>query len=270
MFNHKKIAVLGKYSYSHIAGEKVFPKGDFIFCNKIENIYQTVLNGEADFGMAPIENMLQGSVRESINALSASRLKILHAYDLPIQHCLASLSGNFKKIISHPQALGQCSKFLSENKNLILEEATSTSKAMEIASKNQDYAAIGSKEAGKFFNLKIIKNNIEDNPENITRFILVSRKFVMQKGSNVRTSFMIIPHSDKPGLLFNILKAFKDNNINLTKIESLPLGRKIGEYEFFMEIDGSEKDNMVEKAIKEISKSNEVHSFGSYPLDFLS
>ncbi|MDO8564049.1 MAG: prephenate dehydratase domain-containing protein [Nanoarchaeota archaeon] len=270
MAEKKKIAVLGQYSYSHITGQKVFPNGDFLFCHKIENIYDSVSKGEAELGVAPIENMLQGSVRESIYALNSSKLKILSSYDLPIHHCLASLSSNFKKVISHPQALGQCSKFFSANKKIQTEEVASTSKAMEIASKNPEYAAIGSKEAAKFFNLAIIKDNLEDNHNNVTRFILISKKVISQKENNLRTSLMIIPHQDKPGLLFNILKAFKDNNINLTKIESLPLGKKLGEYEFFMEIDGSEKEVNVSNALKEISKSNEVHSFGSYPLSILS
>lgn len=270
MAEKKKIAVLGKYSYSHITGEKVYPNDNFVFCNRIENIYDSVLKGEADLGVAPIENMLQGSVRESLNALNSTRLKILHAYDVPIHHCLASLSNNFKKVLSHPQALAQCSKFFSENKNLQVEEVASTSKAMEMASKNPEYAAIGSKEAAKFFNLMLIKENLEDNEGNITRFIIVSKYEIPQKCKNIKTSLMIIPHSEKPGLLFNILKAFKDNNVNLTKIESLPLGKKLGEYEFFMEIDGSQDELHVSNAIKEISKNNEVHSFGSYPLTELS
>jgi prephenate dehydratase len=270
MNEKNKIAVLGKYSYSHIAGQKVFPNADFIFCHKIENIYEAVSNGETELGFAPVENMLQGSVRESIYALSATRLKINHSYDLPIHHCLASLSQNFKKIISHPQAIGQCSKFFASNKNYQSEECASTSKAMEIASKNQEYAAIGSKEAAKFFNLKVIQENLEDNHDNVTRFILISKEHKTIAKNNLRTSLMIIPHEDKPGLLFNILKAFKDNNINLTKIESLPLGKKLGEYQFFIEINGSEKDMNVSNAINEISKQNEVHSFGSYSLTLLS
>lgn len=270
MKENKKIAVLGKYSYSHITGQKVFPNADFVFCNKIENIYESVSKGEAEFGVAPVENMLQGSVRESIYALNSTRLKIISSYDLPIHHCLASLSNNFKKIASHPQALGQCSKFFSGNKKYSAEEVASTSKAMELASNNPEYAAIGSKEAAKFFNLTVIKENLEDNHDNVTRFIIISKKTTNSDNNNLRTSLMIIPHKDKPGLLFNILKAFKDNNINLTKIESLPLGKKLGEYQFFMEIDGSETDENVSNAINEITKSNEVHSFGSYPLNLLS
>ncbi len=270
MSENKKIAVLGQYSYSHIAGQKVFPNGDFLFCNKIENIYEAVSKGEAEFGVAPVENMLQGSVRESLYSLSSTRLKIIHSYDLPIHHCLASLSTNFKKVISHPQALGQCSKFFSTDKKYNIEEVSSTSKAMEMASKNPEYAAIGSKEAAKFFNLNVIKENLEDNHDNVTRFIVISKQSTIQNKTNLRTSLMIIPYKDKPGLLFNILKAFKDNNINLTKIESLPLGKKLGEYQFFMEIDGSETDENVSNAINEISKNNGVHSFGSYSLTLLN
>lgn len=265
----EKVAVLGAYSYSHLVGLKVFSDSDFVFCQKIEDIYDSVENGNADFGVAPIENLIHGSVRESIRSLSKCKVKIVHAYDYPIHHCLASLSSEFSKIISHPQALGQCSEFLSSHKDKKIEETTSTSKAMELASKNKEYAAVGSLEAAKHFNLRVLKEKIEDNHDNETRFFLISKSSESHEGKKTRTSIIITPHEDKPGVLFEILKIFKERNLNLTKIESIPLGRRIGEYQFFIEISGSESESSISSAEKELASFNNLISLGSYPLEVL-
>ncbi|MEI6731970.1 MAG: prephenate dehydrogenase/arogenate dehydrogenase family protein, partial [archaeon] len=163
----EQLAVLGpEYSYGHILATKAFPKASFVLCNNIEDIFKKVSTGEIKIGLAPIENMLNGSVRESISSLKKYKVKINHLFNFPIHHCFAAKSDKFKKIVSHPQALAQCSKFLEQykEKGITLVEATSTSKAMELAAANKDYAAIGSKEAASNYKLNIIQESIEDNP----------------------------------------------------------------------------------------------------------
>lgn len=216
-----KIAILGpKGSYCHITAEMALPKSEFLFCNSIEEIFRAVSNKEVEQGIAPIENMLQGTVRESIFALKKYKVKINALYHLPIHHCLASLTPNFKKIISHPQALGQCSAFLESyrKKGILIEEITSTSKAMEIASNNKEYAAIGSSLAAKEFNLKIFRTSIEDNHDNITSFILISNEENKSTNGHSRSAILIHPLKDRPGLLYEILAVFKIKDINLTKM----------------------------------------------------
>lgn len=265
-----KIAILGpEYSYCHILAKKVFPESTFVLCQNIEEIFKTLSEKKVEIAIAPIENMLHGSVRESVIALKKYLVKINASYDLPIHHCLASKTNKFTKIISHPQALAQCSSFLNEyrdNKYLI-EESASTSKAMEIASKDKEYAAIGSEEAASKYKLKILNKQIEDNHNNTTRFILISNKESIPDKENSRTSILVAPGQDKPGLLFEILSIFKANGINLTKIESIPTGKKLGEYLFFMEIDGSLEQENVFSAIDFLKDKYELFSFGSYNLE---
>ena|SRR3989344_2494761 len=263
-----KIAVLGpEYSYSHIIALKAFPDSDLLLCKTIPEIFDLVSKKQVDSGIAPIENLIHGSVRESLTSLQKYKVKINKTLDFPIALCIASKSNNFTKIISKQEALSQCSNFI-KSANKSTEECPSTSRAMEIASTDSSYAAIGSKEAAKKFNLIIIKDNIGDNSDNITRFILISLNESIPK-EKARTSMMIIPKKDKPGLLFEILSIFKDNNINLTKIESIPTAKKLGEYEFFIEIEGSMAENRIKSALSSLQKIHAVYSFGSYAAEII-
>src|SRR3989339_204157 len=262
-----KIAILGpRGSYCHIVAELAFPKREFLFCGSIEEIFRAVSSKEVEQGIAPIENMLQGTVRESIFSLRKYKVKINSLYHLPIHHCLASLTPGFKKIISHVQAIGQCSVILEgyRKKGVVVEETNSTSKAMEIASKNKEYAAIGSLLGAKEFGLNILKTSIEDNHDNLTSFILISNKENKEVSGDARTSLLVHPLKDRPGLLYEILAIFKIKDVNLTKIESIPSGKKIGDYLFYMEIEGNEKDENIKSALEFLRSIHEVYSFGSY------
>ena len=262
-----KIAILGpEYSYSHLVSLKIFPGEDLLLCNRIEEVFKAVAEKKADKGVIPIENMLQGSVRESILGLLKYKVKINYAYTVPIRHCLAGQKQNYSKIISHPQALAQCSGFLS-GKEII--EASSTSKAMELARQDQAFAAIGSKEAAEHYGLHILQENIEDHHDNVTRFLVISLEEKEEQkriGENnlMKSSLLLTPKDDRPGLLFLLLAPFAAQNINLVKIESLPSGRKMGEYVFYIEIDGSVEEERIKSALDFLRNSVEVYSLGSY------
>ncbi len=263
-----KIAILGpKGSYSHIIAQITCPNKDLSFYSNIEDIFKAVSSKEVEQGIAPVENMLQGTVREAIFALKKYKVKINALYHLPVHHCLASLTPNFKKIISHIQAIGQCSKFLEQyrEKKFIIEDVSSTSKAMEIASQDKECAAIGSSLAAKEFNLKVLKTSIEDNHDNLTSFILISNnENLYELNGNTRTSILIHPLKDRPGVLYEILSIFKIKDINLTKIESIPSGKKMGDYLFLIEFQGNQKDKNVKSVLDFIKTIHEVYSFGSY------
>jgi prephenate dehydratase/prephenate dehydrogenase len=268
-----KIAVLGpEFSYCHILAQKYFPKSEFILCNNIEEIFSLVSEKKVPLGISPIENMLNGSVREAIFSLKKYHVKINRLFNMPIHHCLASKSNEFKKIISHQQALAQCSKFLKlfKEKGYEIIETSSTSKAMEIASLDKDFAAIGSLLAAEHYKLGIINKNIEDNHNNTTSFILISKEENKRPEGKIRTSILVSPDKDKPGILYEILSAFRSNNINLTKIESIPTGNKIGEYIFYIEFDGSLLDENVKQAEDAIKSLYEFYSLGSYPIEHIS
>ena len=256
-----KIAVLGpEYSYSHLLGLKVYPNEKLVLCDRIEQVFKEIMGGKVSKGIVPVENMLQGSVRESIMGLLKYNVKINNAYTMPIHHCLAAQDNNYKIIASHLQALAQCSAFVADKSVF---ECSSTSKAMKSAVDDHSYAAIGSKEAAEHHGLKIIKENIEDNYDNATRFLAISLEETVT-GENARTSLFLKPKEDRPGLLFLILAPFASQNINLLKIESLPSGRKMGEYVFYIEIDGNVREERVKAALDFLRNSVEVYSLGSY------
>jgi len=256
-----KIAILGpEYSFSHILAMEAFPGKDFLFCDKIKDVFRSIVNKEAAQGIVPLENMLNGIVRDSIMALREYKIKINKSYSFPIHHCIAAQNEYFKKVASHPQALAQCAKHL-EGKETV--GHTSTSKAMKLAAKDETFAAIGSIEAAKHYGLKIIQENIEDNQENVTRFILISNEESELEGK-LSTSLMLNPKEDRPGLLYDLLKPFAKRGINLSHIESLPSRKKLGEYIFYIEIEGSVREQKVKDAIDLIMESAEIYSFGSY------
>ena len=256
-----RIAVLGpEYSYSHLVGKKIFPKQELIFCSKIEEVFQKITEKKVEQGIIPLENMLQGSVRESILGLWKHRVKINRAYTIPIRHCLAGKNRSYTKIASHPQALAQCAIFLSEKEAI---ECSSTSKAMEMAAQSDNFAAIGSPEAAAHYGLQIFQENIEDNHDNVTRFLVISLEETIAE-KNVKTSLLLKPKEDRPGLLVHLLAPFAAQNINLAKIESLPSGRKMGEYVFYLEIDGNTTEERVKVVLDYLRNNAEVYSFGSY------
>ena|SRR3989344_4928737 len=261
-----KIAVLGPdYSYSHLVSMNIFPTEKLILCSKIEEVFKLVADKKVEKGVIPIENMLQGSVRESILGLLKYKVKIHEAYTVAIRHCIAGKSKQYTKIISHPQALGQCSTFLA-GKNIV--ETSSTSKAMETAAQDESFAAIGSKEAAEHYGLNILQEGIVDNPDNVTQFLVISaeEKNISDKemSGKARTSLLLKPKEDRPGLLFMLLAPLAAQNINLVKIESLPSGKKMGEYFFYMEIDAHVQEERVKSALEFLRNNVEVHSLGSY------
>ena len=134
---------------------------------------------------------------------------------------------------------------------------------MEIAAQDESFAAIGSKEAAEHYGLQILQENIEDNHDNVTQFFVISAEEKKISGQT-RTSLLLKPKEDRPGLLFLLLAPLASQNINLVKIESLPSGKKMGEYVFYIEIDAHVQEERVKSALEFLGNSVEVHSLGSY------
>lgn len=260
-----KIVTLGpKYSFSETLASKLSKR--IVLKNSIKKVFEKV-SKEKYIGLVPLENIVHGTVRETINYLKEFEVKIIKQIDFPINLCIASKKDKFNKVISKKEALSQCQNYLEDLKDIRLEEATSTSNAMVIASKNDSYAAIGSLSSAKENGLNIIKENIQDNKNNQTRFILISKKENQDNLINPKTSILITPKKDYPGLLYEVLSFFKEENINLTKIESIPTKNLIGEYEFFIEIEGNSTKKKVRDIIEKIGKKNEIKLYGSYELE---
>jgi prephenate dehydratase len=262
-----KMALLGPAgTYSDEAGHKYDKNAEFIYSNSVGGIFDLVEKGVVTLGIVPVENQLNGTVGETLDNLFRKNVSVIDELVLPIRHILAGQSLDYKKMISHPQAIGQCAEFI-KNRGCEVEECSSTAKAMEMANKDETYAAIGSKMAAEKIGLKILEENISESDSNSTRFFIISGKpnEDFSKDKEYKTSIAVLPGKDKPGLLFDILREFRDHDINLNKIESRPSKDRLGEYVFYIDLEGNIKDENVEKVLNNLKKVNKkVKVFGSY------
>lgn len=207
----------------------------------------------------PIENSIEGIVRETIGNfldIKDDKIQIQGEITLPIKHMLLSTSkdkATIKKIYSHPQALAQCSKFLYQNfPDSELKEVSSTSYAAQKVSTEKDnsIAAIANETCAQLFDLNILSNDINDEKDNKTRFYILGRDDCCNE--NTGKTSIILSTKNYPGALCDVLLIFSKHGLNLTYIDSRPSKRKLGEYLFFVEIDGLKTDKNVKKAIDEI------------------
>ena len=238
----------------------------------VVDVIRSVDRGEADEGLVPMENSIEGSVNITQDILTfESEAKIIGEVIIPVKHSLIGKKkiklDNIKKVISHPHATAQCRKYLSTNlKGAEVIAANSTAEAVKILKKeNDDIAAIGTKTAAKIYDLKIIENDIEDNKDNKTRFVFIGNS-IQPKTGNDKTSIVCFLKEDRPGSLYNILKEFACRNINLTRLESRPAKKDLGDYVFMIDLDGHLHDENIFEAIEVLRKSVYlVKILGSYP-----
>ncbi len=238
----------------------------------VADVIRSVDRGGADEGLVPMENSIEGSVNITQDILTfESEAKIIGEVIIPVKHSLIGKKkiklDNIKKVISHPHATAQCRKYLSTNlKGAEVIAANSTAEAVKILKKeNDDIAAIGTKTAAKIYDLEIIENDIEDNKDNKTRFVFIGNS-IQPKTGNDKTSIVCFLKEDRPGSLYNILKEFACRNINLTRLESRPAKKDLGDYVFMIDLDGHLHDENIFEAIEVLRKSVYlVKILGSYP-----
>lgn len=278
ILNAEKLYFLGpEGTYAQQAMEQLVAKYDIkveqkIPLNPITAILKTVDNDKNAFAVLPIENSIEGIVRETIDnlvKLEDENLKITAETVIPISHCLMSEAKNpseIKYIISHPQALGQCSGYICENlKGVTVLEAASTSEAARQAKeKGKEYAAIASKIAAKKFDLNILAEQINDEKDNKTRFILLTRTPLSATENDKTSIFFSV--KNEPGSLVKVLNIFDQEKINLMYIESRPSKKKMGEYNFCLDLEGHVTDKNIASAIEKAGKiTNRIVVTGSYP-----
>jgi prephenate dehydratase len=235
-------------------------------------VIKSVDRGEAAEGIVPIENSLEGSVNVTLDYLTfESEAKIIREITIPIKHSLIGkekiLPAKIKKIISHPHATAQCKNYITTYlKDAEVIAANSTADAIRILKEQENgIAAIGTKTAAKIYGLEIIESDIEDNKDNKTRFVFVGSSIQPKTGSD-KTSIVCFLKQDRPGSLFNILKEFADRGINLTRLESRPAKKDLGDYVFSIDLDGHLHDKEVYAAIDVLRKTVYlVKILGSYP-----
>jgi chorismate mutase/prephenate dehydratase len=267
-----KVAYLGpEGTFTHLAAIRHF--GSFASYNPVESIkavFDSVEYKETNYGLVPIENSNEGVVSYTLDMFMDYDLKITAEVMLEVSHNLLSMSGNknrIKRIYSHPQATAQCRGWLEANMpGVPVLETISTAKAAELASHDEDTAAIASELAARLYDLKFVRRHIEDKKNNYTRFLVIAKESPSKTGAD-KTSIMF-SIKDKPGALYEVLFPFKEANINLTKIESRPSKRRAWEYIFFVDMEGHIEDEKIRRAIDKV-KENCLYltHLGSYPRD---
>jgi chorismate mutase/prephenate dehydratase len=263
------IAYLGpQATYSHMAAVKKF--GASLRCEPLPNItdvFTEVAKGQADYGVAPIENSTEGAVTHTYDMFVDSDLKVCAQIMLPIRHNLmaACPREQIKKIYSIAQVFAQCRLWLQLNMpHAELIEVSSSTRAAEIAKSEPNAGALASSLAAELYGLTIHDENVQDSSENVTRFLVIGRKYPPRTG-NDKTSIMFAVQ-DRIGALHNSIASFKKYKINMTKIESRPSKRKAWEYYFFVDFLGHADDPRVKKALAELAKHTMfVKILGSYP-----
>ena len=235
----------------------------------LEEVFAAVQEGTLPYGIIPVENSQVGSISRSYDLLLDSDVMVRGETQIKVSHCLIANKGatleSVKKVYSHPQALGQCQGFLKRmGYEVIPSYDTAGSVKLIKEQKIQDGAAIASATAAQIYDMKILANEIEDNPNNTTRFFILSGKDSPPTGNDKTSVVFLLQH--KPGTLYEVIRIFADRNINLTKIESRPTRQKPWEYNFYLDFEGHRKDANVQDALEALKEhSTFLKVLGSYP-----
>lgn len=228
--------------------------------------------GVVDEGVAAIENSLEGPVTDTLDLLiHESKLLIRRELVLPIeQHLLARPDARVTDIgtvFSHPQALGQCRRFLERSlPQATLTAALSTSLAVELMMKHPTpAAAIGNRRAAEIHGAQIVARNVQDRPRNLTRFVVLAAQDHPPTGDD-KTSICFTFAADKPGQLYGVLQEFAELNVNLSKVESRPSKEDLGEYVFLIDFEGHRQDPQITRLLDRVrDRVSTLKVFGSYP-----
>lgn len=265
-----KVAFMGpKATFSHLATMQQFGlSAELVPLKSIPSVFEEVEKGKALYGVVPVENSTEGVVSHTLDMFVTSGLQITAEILLEVHHDLLSRTGrieDIKKIYSHIQPLAQCRNWLDSNlPGIPAVDVASTAVAAQIVSDDYTAAAIASELAASLYDLKIVRSRIEDQVNNVTRFLVISRKGCDRSG-NDKTS-VLFSVKDEPGILCRMLEPFAKRGINLSKIESRPFKQKAWEYIFFLDLFGHVSDPEVTEALDELRLCCQfLKVLGSYP-----
>ena len=234
----------------------------------IDEVFREVESGTADFGVVPVENSTEGVINHTLDMFMNSPLKICGEVELRIHHNLLGKDTDRKsarRIVSHQQSLAQCREWLDANLPGIDRAAVaSNAEAARIAAAEQGTLAIASDSAAEIYGLEVVAANIEDNPDNTTRFLVIGK--LAPAPSGVDKTSLLVSGKNRPGALHRLLAPLSRHGINMTRIESRPSRRSRWEYVFFVDVDGHFKDRKLAKALAALEKEAAfVKLLGSYP-----
>ncbi|WP_340818489.1 prephenate dehydratase [Methanolobus sp. WCC4] len=248
------------------------------YCADIQDVFTLLGEGGCDVGVVPLENSIEGAVGVTLDMLMEGDIHIIGETIVTIKHCLLSRGKkeDIRVILSHPQGIGQCRHSLKEHfPDAELRTTGSTSHAAKLSTEFEEMAAIASPETAEMYNLNIIMPDIQDRKHNHTRFVVITRSDDMQTMEGLKedaadcsykTSIIVYLDRDRPGALYSILGEFAKNDINLTRIESRPSKRVLGDYVFYIDFEGNIDDTIIKDTIYNIEPQVAMlKMLGSYP-----
>lgn len=259
-------------AHSSVACQKLFEKPSIMYCQSFEAVFQAVESGLCRFGIVPLENSSAGSVTQIYNLMSEHKFSIVRSTKMQIEHSLLAKRGvkveNIKEIFSHPQAISQCSEFLSSlGKDVKVTECANTAVAAKMVSESErtDVAALSSEVCAPQYGLQIIKPYVQNTKNNYTRFICFSKNLEIYPGAD-RTSLLIrTPH--RAGALYSVIANFYSLGINIIKLESRPIPESDFEFMFYFDIDVSVYSEKLPTIIDQLEYSlgtQNIKYLGSY------
>jgi chorismate mutase/prephenate dehydratase len=238
-------------------------------CREFKDVFESVAKGETPYGVVPMENSIEGSINQNYDLFLKYDLKVCGEVIVKIEHYLIANIGvvlaDVKSVYSHPQALAQCRHFLEEfGRELIPTYDTGGSVKLLKENGFRNAAAVASERAANIYGMQILARDIADNPENYTRFFVLSKEDAAATGKD-KTS-IIFGAAHAPGALFQALGEFAKRDINLTKIESRPTKQTPWEYNFYLDFEGHRTEKQCAEALKALEKySAFIKVLGSYP-----
>lgn len=277
----RRIAYLGPvgtFSEQAILGQPDLATAIMVPMSSFGEVLRATEDGEVDYAFVAIENAIEGTVNASQDALVFDAdLFIQREVVLPIHLELMARPGvalaDITSVMSFPHALAQCRHFIArELPGATPEAANSTAEAARLVAAAEGdlaghIAAIGPRRAAEVYGLDILASAVEDHPDNATRFLLITRDIVPMATGHDKTSIVVFQPSDEPGSLLSILHEFADRGINLTKLESRPTRRGLGDYCFLIDLEGHIEDELVADALRSLrARQADVKFLGSYPI----
>ncbi len=225
-------------SYSHEVAKKYFKDKDILSVESFKDVFENVINGKCDIGILPFENLCFGSVNEVYDLINQYDVTITHSVDLPVEHCLASVGSidSVKTVVSHSQALAQCSEYIEKNRFDKIEVINTAVAAQNVSTeKDESKAAICSILAAEKYKLNILDTDIANIKNNKTKFIFITKNNIKVQGANIGSVIFTLPNES--GTLARVLNDFSKNDINMTKIESRPSKDDEWKYIFYVDLD---------------------------------
>ena len=265
-----KLGLLGpEGTFSEIAARKWNKKAELVFFDDLESAAMAVDSGACDQSIVPVENSIDGPIVPVHDRLLIMKSKAVGEVIIPVKQCLMSRgkASDIKVIVSIPAVLGQCRQYLREHyPKAEIRSTGSTAHAAKLAQEILEMAAIGCSASAEKYHLHVIEEGIQDRDSNYTRFLVIGKKTPAPTGHD-KTSLAVYLDRDRPGALYEFLGEFARRSINMTRIESRPSKLTLGDYWFFIDVEGHRQDEELAGAIRSLEgKASKLKVLGSYPV----